>query len=39
MIKHIFLECKDDRKKFAEIVIEYFPQIMEKRYNISQFNS
>ena len=36
-IKHIFLECKDDRKKFAEIVIEYFPQntfFKKKNYEI-----
>ena len=36
-IKHIFLECKDDRKKFAEIDIEYFPQntfFKKKNYEI-----
>ena len=33
-IKHIFLECKDDRKKFAETVIEYFkPTGREKKNN------
>ena len=33
-IKHIFLECKDDRKKFAETVIEYFtPTDREKKNN------
>ena len=33
-IKHIFLECKDDRKKFAETVIEYFtPTAREKKNN------
>jgi len=33
-IKHIFLECKDDRKKFAETVVEYFtPTDREKKNN------
>ena len=33
-IKQIFLECKDDRKKFAETVIEYFtPTDREKKNN------
>ena len=33
-IKHIFLECKSDRKKFAETVIEYFkPTNLEKKNN------
>ena len=33
-IKQIFLECKDDRTKFAETVIEYFkPTSREKKTN------
>ena len=33
-IKHIFLECKNDRKKFAETVVEYFtPTDREKKNN------
>jgi|SaaInlStandDraft_1057018.scaffolds.fasta_scaffold00735_19 hypothetical protein len=33
-IKHIFLECKGDRKKFAETVVEYFkPTCREKKNN------